>query len=244
MLRSTVLAASFAFAFAAAAPAFAADMAPPAFITKAVADAGRPAADKDADADRLPAATLAFAGLKEGDKVVDLFPGGGYFTRIFSKAVGGVGKVFALAPGARADAVKAIAADPQYKNVTFVDFTPGPVKLTEPVDFFWTSRNYHDFHNIAAIDVAALNKSIYDSLKPGGIYIVLDHAAVTGSGVTATSTLHRIDAEVVKKEVTAAGFKFVGESKVLAHPADDRTGKVFEGAVKGKTDQFILKFQK
>ena len=243
MFRPTLFAASVALAFAVAAPAFAADSA---FLTKAVADASRPAADKDVDADRKPVETLAFSGLKAGDKVVDFFPGGGYFTRIFAKSVGGVGKVFALGTdGPRADPIKAIAADAGYTNVTFVAYTPGmPVKLPEPVDFFWTSRNYHDFHNIPGMDIAALNKSIYDSLKPGGIYIVLDHAAAAGSGVTATNTLHRIDAEAVKKEVTAAGFKFVGESKVLAHPADDHTQKVFEGAVKGKTDQFILKFQK
>jgi len=241
MFRPTIFAASLALAFAVGAPAFAADSA---FITKAVADASRPDADKAADADRKPVETLAFAGLKAGDKVVDIFPGGGYFTRIFAKSVGAVGKVYALAPGARADAVKAIAADPGYTNVTFVDFTPGPIKLPEQVDFIWTSRNYHDFKNNTAIDIAALNKSIFDALKPGGIYIVLDHAAAPGAPADVTSTLHRIDPEVVKKEVTAAGFKFVGDSKVLAHPADDRKGKVFEGAVKGKTDQFILKFQK
>ena len=243
MFRPTVLAAGIALALAFTAPAFAADSA---FIAKAVADASRPDADKSADADRKPTETLAFSGLKAGDKVVDFFPGGGYFTRIFAKSVGGVGKVYALGvDGPRAEPMKKLAAEPGYSNVTFVAYTPGmPVKLPEAVDFFWTSRNYHDFHNIPNLDIAALNKSIYDALKPGGIYIVLDHAAATGSGVAATNTLHRIDPELVKKEVTAAGFKFVGESKVLAHPADDHTQKVFEGAVKGKTDQFILKFQK
>ena len=82
------------------------------------------------------------------------------------------------------------------------------------------------------------------SLKPGGLYVVLDHSAPAGSGLADTKTLHRIDADVVKQEVTAAGFEFVGASDVLANPADTRTAIVFDPSIRGKTDQFILKFRK
>jgi predicted methyltransferase len=92
--------------------------------------------------------------------------------------------------------------------------------------------------------VAAMNKAIYAALKPGGIFIVLDHAAQAGSGLRDTDTLHRIDPAQVKTEVEAAGFKFVGESKVLHYPGDDHTLKVFDASVRGKTDQFIFKFRK
>lgn len=226
----------------------------PKAIAAAVADPARPEADREADANRKPAESVAFAGLKPGDKVADLLPGGGYFTRIFSAVVGPKGHVFAVAPPRRPNAkegspdpaarVQAIAADPHYGNVTVAVQSPLSWSLPEPVDLIWTSRNYHDLHNIPDADLAAINKSILNALKPGGVFIVLDHAAEKGSGFRDTSTLHRVDPEAVKKEVEAAGFKFEGESDVLHNPSDPHTDKVFEDSVKGKTDQFILKFRK
>jgi predicted methyltransferase len=108
----------------------------------------------------------------------------------------------------------------------------------------WTSQNYHDLHNRPNADLAAFNKNVFDSLKPGGTYIVLDHAAEAGSGTRDTSTLHRIDPEVVKTEVTAAGFKLEGQSDVLKNPQDPHTANVRDPSIRGKTDQFILKFRK
>ena len=217
-------------------------------ISAAVANPARPAADKERDADRKPAETVAFAGLKSGDKVVDLLPGGGYFTRIFSKVVGPDGHVYALwpqgVPEARTAAVKAIAADPAYANVTELEQPLTALKFPEPVDVIWTSQNYHDLHNIPGLDLGAVNKSIFDALKPGGIYVVLDHVAEPGSGFRDTSTLHRIDPEAVKTEVEAAGFKLLAQSDLLHNPADPHTAKVFDPSIRGKTDQFILKFRK
>ena len=92
-------------------------------------------------------------------------------------------------------------------------------------------------------DIAAFNKAVFDNLKHGGVFIVLDHAA-PGTGLADTDTLHRIHPAVVKKEVTAAGFKFVGESKVLRNPADDHSKPVFDKSIRGKTDQFVYKFKK
>jgi len=113
----------------------------------------------------------------------------------------------------------------------------------DPVDLVFTAQNYHDLHNFP-VDVVAFNKSLFNSLKPGGLYVVLDHSAEAGSGLRDTNTLHRIDPNVVKQEVTAAGFQFVGSSDILANSADTRTGKVFDPGIRGKTDQFILKFRK
>lgn len=226
----------------------------PKAIAAAVADPARPDADREADADRKPAESVAFAGVKPGQKVVDLLPGGGYFTRIFSAVVGPKGHVFAAPPPRRPNApegspdpaarVQAIAADPHYSNVTVVQQSPLKLSVPEPVDLIWTSRNYHDLHNIPNADVSAIDKSIFDALKPGGVFVVLDHAAEKGSGFRDTSTLHRVDPEAVKKEVEAVGFKFEGESDVLHNPSDAHTDKVFDSSVKGKTDQFILKFRK
>jgi predicted methyltransferase len=226
----------------------------PANIAAAVADSNRPAADKDRDAGRKPAETLAFTGVKPGAQVAELLPGGGYFTRLFSKAVGDSGHVYALVPAPRTDApagapdfaarVKVIAADPHYANVSVVVEPFSQLGVPAPVDLVWTSQNYHDLHNIPGLDLGVFNKLVFDDLKPGGIYLVLDHAAEAGSGVRDTSTLHRIDAQAVKDEVVAAGFVFVGASDLLRNTGDPHTAKVFDPAVRGKTDQFILKFRK
>lgn len=233
--------------------AFAADPAPSPAITAAVAEASRPAADKARDADRRPAESVAFSGLKPGDKIIDLVPGGGYFTRIFSKTVGAGGKVYALTPdeilkrnAGAADAVKKIAAEPGYGNVEVISTSINDVKAPVPVDMVWTSLNYHDMHNpfLGPANMGNYNKAVFNALRPGGIYIVIDHAATPGSGVRDTELLHRIDAEAVKAEVTGVGFQLVEESKLLAHPADDHTGRVFDAGLKGKTDQFVLKFRR
>lgn len=225
--------------------------APSAAITAAVADKGRPEADAKRDADRKPAEMLDFAGVKPGDKVADFIPGGGYFTRIFAKAVGPNGKVFAVTnpPPANATApapILAVAADPQYGNITVVSTGIGSFKLPEPVDVFWTSQNYHDLYLTRFnLDVPGVVKTIYEAVKPGGVFIVLDHAAAPGADVVPTAnTIHRIDPAAVRKTVEAAGFKYEGESKVLANASDDHTKNVFDPALRGHTDQFVYKFRK
>ena len=94
------------------------------------------------------------------------------------------------------------------------------------------------------VDMAAFDKQVFNALKPGGLFVVIDHVAVAGSGFTATDTLHRVDPEAVKKEVEAAGFVFDGESDALKNPADPHTLKVFDPSIRGKTDQFIFRFKK
>ena len=226
----------------------------PAYVKAAVADPHRPAADTSLDAERKPDDMVVFAGIKPGDTVVDLIPGGGYFTRIFSKVVGPTGHVYSFQPaemdrfdknGKRAP-IFAIAADPAYSNVTVIHAPINDFSTPVKVDVVWTSQNYHDLHDpfMGPADMTKLNKAIFDALKPGGVYIVLDHAAAAGSGTADTNTLHRIDPAVVKKEVRAAGFEFAGHSDVLRNPKDDHTLKVFDPRIRHHTDQFIFKFQK
>ena len=220
-------------------------------IDAAVADTTRPAADRDRDAERKPAEMLAFAGVKPGMVVVEMMPGRGYFTRLFSDVVGPTGKVVAYAPDEvlaeipkALDGATAVAAEPGHKNVTTRHdpaLSPAPANIA---DMVWTSQNYHDLHNIAGLDLVAFNKVLYNLIRPGGVYIVLDHSAPAGSGLSDTNTLHRIDEATVRKEVEAAGFVFDGESKVLANPADPRTVKVFDPSIRGHTDQFVLRFRK
>jgi predicted methyltransferase len=243
-----------AAALAAGATAVAAYAAPAAYITAAVADKGRPEADTKRDADRKPAEMMEFAGVKPGMTVVDFLPGGGYFTRIFSKAVGAKGTVYAVsgpprvsndpAKPAPTPAQDVIAADPNYANVKSIHaaLTSGVVIPTK-ADVVWTSQNYHDVKNVPNIDMLAFDKSIFEALKPGGVFIVLDHVANPGDP-NSTKTLHRIDPAVVKQEVTAAGFKYEGESSVLKNPTDDHTKGIRDGFTQGQTDQFVYKFRK
>ena len=226
----------------------------PPFITAACADAARPEADTKRDADRHPALSLAFAGVKPGDQVVELVPGSGYFTRLLSSVVGPKGKVYAAPPARRPQAaadspdpaapVQAIAADPHYGNVTVSVQRFAQLALPKGVDLVWTSQNYHDFHNLPDVQVVDIDKAVFKALKPGGVYIVSDHAAEAGSGFRDTSTLHRIDRGAVKKEVISAGFKFEASSDILSNKDDPHTAKVFDPNMRGHTDQFILKFRK
>lgn len=213
----------------------------------AVADKNRPAEDVARDAARHPAEMLEFAHVDHGKKVADFIPGGGYFTRLFAVAVKPGGSVVAIIPqaaiqhhAADAAAVTALATNPAYGDVTVV---ASPVEAHD-LDLFWTAQNYHDLHNSPPGTVDMLNKAVFAALKPGGYYVVVDHAAAAGAPAEVTKTLHRIDPAVVKAEVTAAGFVFDGESKVLANPADDHTKLVFDPAIRGKTDQFAYRFRK
>lgn len=250
MNSKLLLAASFAAVATFGAVAYAA---PDKNQLAAVADKGRPEADTKQDADRKPAQMLEFAGVKPGMTVVDLIPGGGYFTRLFSKAVGPKGVVYSAYPPPRPStdpakptptpAAETIAADPAYANVKPLKLTPGSFATPTPPDVVFTAQNYHDLKNIPNFDTVAFDKQIYAALKPGGEFVVLDHVAKPGDPKV-TSTLHRIDPAVVKQEVTSAGFTFEGESKVLANPADDHTKHVFDPAIRHHTDQFIYKFRK
>ncbi|HEX8232669.1 MAG TPA: methyltransferase domain-containing protein [Caulobacteraceae bacterium] len=227
-------------------------VAAPAYVAAAVADPGRPAEDTARDANRHPAELAVFAGVKPGDTVLDVLPGGGYFTRIFAKIVGPTGRVVAVVPSEIAgkyDSEKnARAAAAAYPNVMVA---VEPLLQAHPehanaVDVIWTSQNYHDFHTplLGSPDVAELNRQVFQVLKPGGVYIVVDHVAQAGSGARDADTLHRIDPALVRKEVEAAGFVFDGESNLLRNPADDHTKLVFDPSIRGKTDQFVYRFRK
>jgi len=218
----------------------------PDYIAKAVADPSRPADNRALDAHRKPAETLAFAGVKPGMTVGEFLPGGGYYTRMLSDVVGPNGKVYALETTRWGDenvnATKAAIAG--LKNVT-LDLAPfGTFHLPEKADVFWTTDNYHDLHveKYGKVDMAAFDKLVFDSLKPGGVYFIIDHAAAAGTGAKDAATLHRIEMKTVIDEVTAAGFRLAGHSNALHNASDDHTKKVFD--LHFNTDQFILKFRK
>jgi predicted methyltransferase len=228
--------------------------APTAKMKAAVADSGRPAADTARDENRKPAEMLAFAGIGPGKVVVDMLPGGGYFTRIFAKAVEPNGRVYAYFGAQYDERLKGQKKDPDnqfsdlkqtYKNLGVVH-GPLPQFVTpQAVDVVWTSDNYHDMHNKAyAMDVNEVNKAVFKSLKPGGYYVIVDHKAADNAGDDVTEKMHRVKETTVKQEVEAAGFKLVAEGHDLAYPSDDGSKPVFDSNIRGKTNQFMLKFQK
>ena len=222
----------------------------PDYVAKAVADPGR-AEDAKIDARRHVAELVAFSEAKPGDRVLELIPGSGYFTRVFSKVVGPKGTVYAELPAEMekghqgADKMRALAKQ-GYDNIEILVQPAAALSVPKPVDVAFTSQNYHDYPDsfMGPTDPALLDKAVFAALKPGGTYIVIDHAAETGSGLRDTDTLHRIDPAFVRKQVTDAGFEYVGESDVLRNPADDHTLKVFDAAIRGHTDQFAYKFRK
>ena len=231
------------------ATAMAADV--PANIAAGVDNPARPAAQRERDAVRHPAELLAFAGVKPGDRGGDFLMGGGYFTRIFSGAVGPTGKVY----GYQAAEFISFQGDYAKWQDETVAFAPNiaPVRASlagfafpEPLDVMFTAQNYHDLHlgRASPEQIAAINRQIFAALKPGGVLIVVDHYAADGSGDRDSNKLHRIDIATVKTELAAAGFVLEGESDVLRNPSDPRTASVFAPDLRGKTDQFVLKFRK
>jgi predicted methyltransferase len=248
MRTRLVLAATAALTLAAGA-VWAAHAAP-AYVTAALANPNR-GADTGLDANRKPLGVVEFTGVRPGAKVADLIPGHGYWSVIFSDIVGPKGHVFLVWPKEYeaedkedADATTALAT--KFPNISVLHETAAEFSAPEKLDVVFTAQNYHDYPDkfMGKVDPMVLNRQVYRALKPGGVFIVIDHAAEAGSGMRDTDTLHRIDAAIVKKQVTAAGFEFVGENDTLRNPADDHKLVVFDKKIRGHTDQFIYKFRK
>jgi predicted methyltransferase len=191
---------------------------------------------------------IAFIGVKKGDQVADIV--GGRLTGSLAQSVGPTGKVYAI------ETAEVVKAHPQILDMMhgLAANSPNVVVSADPVasplpsglDIVFIRQNYHDLYDkfMGPADVTAFNKAVFASLKPGGVYVVLDHAAVAGSGIAATDTLHRIDPARVKSDILAAGFRFDAESPVLANSADDHTKSVFDPSIRDHTDQFLYKFRK
>jgi predicted methyltransferase len=221
-------------------------------VAAAVAAPDR-AGEAPTDARRHPAEVLSFSGVKPGDTVAELIPGRGYFTRIISKAVGPRGRVYVVWPDEYAKLAHpdpenslTLSRTPGYRNITVLTQPARAFATPKPVDLVFTAQNYHDYPDkfMGKVDPAIFDRAVFRALRPGGIFLVVDHVAAAGSGMRDTDTLHRIDPAIVKAQVAAAGFKFVGSIDVLRNPADDHTKAVFHPAVRGHTDQFVMKFRK
>ena len=222
----------------------------PSLLARSLADPAR-TQDRAQDSRRQPAQLVALADLRPGQRVVDLIPGSGYWSRIFSRIVGPRGRVYGIWPApyareAMGDIQNLRTLGRQYGNIDVL-VEPG-TRLTapQPVDVVWTSQNYHDYNDKFMGKPGSLSfaRDAYQILKPGGLFIVIDHMSAAGRGLRDTDTLHRIDRAAVIREATAAGFRFVGESNVLRNPKDPLNIPVFDRSIRGHTSQFALKFRK
>lgn len=226
-------------------PASDTDKAVPAYVTNAISDPARKA-DKADDSRRQMAAVMTFTGVEPGDKVLELVPGSGYWTRMFSAIVGPEGHVYTVWPDEFANESYAnwqkLVATPHYANVSLLKQPIAELDVPAQLDLVYTSQNYHDYQN--RMDIVAFNIKVYEALKPGGLYVIIDHVASAGSGASDTDTLHRIDPALVRKDVEAAGFVFGGANDALRNRDDPHTVSVFDDSIRGHTDQFIYRFRK
>lgn len=214
-----------------------------------LASDARPQADRDRDTGRHPAEVIRFFGIERGDRVADLLAGGGYWTRILVPLVGTDGQVLAgnnpFFAEYYADAFNALLAERPFSRVVRID---GPVdEIALPADGSLDAvlmvMAYHDLY-LTDEDRGALNRKVLAALKPGGVYGIIDHEAGPGAGASKVESLHRIEKQTVIDEIEAAGFRLAGEANFLANPTDDHTAAIFAPAVAGKTDRFVLRFER
>jgi len=225
-----------------------------AMVEAAVADPRRPDDQVKLDATRKPAISILFSEAKAGDRIADVMSGNGYFTRILSQVAGPTGHVYAYIPTEQIAhcspqeiaGTQAIARDSSYRNVTLLTGSLSDFRLPKQLDLIWMSQSYHDLHDsfLGPADVAVLNKAVFDALKPGGVFLVIDHVAEAGSGLRDTETLHRIDPVRMKNEIEAAGFVLESQSDALRNTADDHRLAVFSPSIRGRTDQVLFRFRK
>ena len=218
-----------------------------ALYASAVSDSRRLPEEVARDPLRKPADMLAFMDLKPGDAIADVRPEEGYFTRLFAPAVGPSGHVYAFVPNQTSERENAygdtLAAT--YPNTTRQTGKLEEMAFDRPLDVVFMGQEYHDFViDRFGVDVPAMNAAVFRALKPGGLYVILDHQSAPGAGVSQVGTLHRIEGSALRAQVEAAGFVFDGETDAVANPADDHSLSVFDAAIRGRTDQFVYRFRK
>jgi predicted methyltransferase len=199
---------------------------------------------------------IRFARVEAGSTVIDVYPGDGDWTRLFSDVVGPKGRVYSFVPAEIAhlkndqvDRMRSLAREPGREHIEAVsaDLVAMP-EATQPADVLWLHLFYHDLHT-ALIQArgatpAGFNRAVYERLKPGGFYVIVDHVAATGTGTSHSKSLHRIEPAAVREEVETAGFVLDAESTALANKDDPHSSKVFDPSIKGETDRFAYRFVK
>jgi predicted methyltransferase len=209
-------------------------------IEAIVADPQRSAADRTNDARRKPVDMLAFIGIAPGMRALDVSAGGGYTTELLARAVGPSGKVYAQSAKPSPRLLERVKNVPNIAVVAQPLEDPVPAEVHD-LDLVTLMFNYHDLGHLG-VDRAKLNRAVFRALKPGGMYVVADHAGRPGTGLSESGTLHRIEEAFLRSEVEAAGFRLAGEGAFLRNPADPRDRETPDPAQ--PKDEFVLKFVK
>jgi predicted methyltransferase len=195
-----------------------------------------------------------FARVHAGSTVIDVWPGNGDWTRLFSDIAGPEGRVYSFVPAElahfKSDPVgqmRALAKEPGRENVEVVSADLVALQeSSQSLDVVWLHLFYHDLHTALlqtrGATPAGFNRAVYERLKPGGLYVIVDHVAATGTGAGRAESLHRIDPAAVREEVETAGFVLDAESTALANKDDPHSTKVFDPSIKGETDRFAYRF--
>ena len=216
-----------------------------------VASANRSEANRKLDEARNPTAVLDFAGYKRGDVVADFMAGGGYYSELIGRVVGPRGRVYAMDPPGFFDAKAWAPLTKANRNVTTL-VAPVTAMQVAPnsVDSVFAHLTYHDLYwesekyKYPRIEPSTVFAAWRSALKPGGTVVIVDHVGPAGDTRALVEKLHRIDPAQVKADMAAAGFELVAESDVLHRSDDPHSAGVFDPAVRGKTDRFMLKFRK
>ena len=207
-----------------------------------VASPERSDADRTNDIRRKPAEMLAFIGVREGWTALDVSAAGGYTTELIARAVGPSGRVYGQtrAPDPRQRVAERAKKVANMVPVVQPFENPAPPEMaSSALDLVTLMFNYHDF-GFMGVDRAAMNRAVFAALKPGGLYIVADHSGRPGTGISESKTLHRIEEAFLRREVEAAGFRFVAEGGFLRNPNDPRD----QESPPFPKDEFVLKFRK
>jgi predicted methyltransferase len=223
-------------------------------VAAAIAAKGRPSRDRARDTRDHTLKILAFAAIAPGEVVADFLPFRGYYTRLFSHLVGEQGRIFAIVPRdliriprirEGRDEIAEFARTIQ--NIRLIDgVAESAGALPEQVDLFFISQNYHDLHDpfMGPVAIPIFNAAMFNSIKPGGRLMIIDHVAAKNSPRDVTNSKHRIEPAIARGEIEAAGFRFDGRSEALSNPADKHALSIFAHGVRYHTDRFVYRFRK
>ena len=218
-------------------------------VEEALAAEARSDEDRARDPGRMPAQVLEFLGIGAGSRVADLLSGGGYYTRILAPVVGPEGAVYAgnnpFFDRFGAEALTALLSEPGFENVMRIDAPVDEIPLPDDasLDAVMIVLAYHDLW-LTDEDRGELNRRVLAALKPDGVYGIIDHHAAEGAGTSVIESLHRIEESVIVEEITGAGFVLAATGNFLSNTEDDRSLIVFNPDIRGRTDRFVLRFEK
>ena len=207
-----------------------------------------PDRDRSDDARRKPAQVLALAGIEPGMVVADLMAGAGWYTEVLARGLGPDGTVYtqnnSISESRYGDKLRERVANAGFENVELIEAELEALGLPAgQLDAVFLVQFYHDTVWMG-VDRVRMNQEIFASLAPGGVYVVIDHRAEVGSGTRDVETLHRIDPDTVRDEISRAGFELAHDSDLLSNSEDDLSENVFGWRVRGETDRFLFVFRK